>query len=402
MSNPVVRTTLSNEAVKALVQKNKLFSYLMSSFTRAYIVFEKQTLQVYLRGTRSVLSYEVPLKEAVDTDFAAIVDITKFVNSAKKTAGSGDLQIIYNFSPTTLRLQGAVDDRITLSVNNIDLADPSLIELRGFYAAKAPHIQSQGVKFQLTADFLMFVKKALVFMAVNTKNNSIEVRPDSAVYADRTIVFRENGLTNYPTNTIPRFAIHKYVLGLFEFLDPDAEFYYDESTRTICWEHPMLSSFRLLLQMEPCSISVPEDTDLEMITPEADRATTLGIKVSKLKEAIEFFSGLYEAAIWKPITFIWGSNKVLNLTYQHPTTEINKVLEVEAILEESKPEIQNADFILISDSLKTSIEALNDEDIVALQFNDLKPDEEHGQGVRFYLENQGVRTLDVVLAKLNE
>lgn len=350
-----------------------------------------------------MFSYEIPLKEKVETPFAVLCDISKFVNAAKKTAGQGDLQMIYTFTPTTLRLQGAVDDRITLSVNNIELTNPDLVELMSFYDNRSPAIKDKGVQLQLSPEFMTFSKKAMSFMGVNIKNNSIAVYPDHLIYADRTIIYRENGTANYGNSKLDFFSLHKNVLSLFEFLEQTDVVYYDEATRTVCWEHPYVKNFRFIIMVETCNISIPSDSDLEAITPDALRRTRLGIKVSKLKEAIEFFSGMYEASIWKPITFEWTDQKILNLKYQHPTTDINKVLDVEEIIEQTQPEIENAEFILISDALKTTIEPLSDDDQVTLEFNDAKPDEQNGAGVRFYLENSsGQRDLDVVFAKLTE
>jgi len=71
----IVRTTLSNDSVKAIVLKNKLFSYLMSSFSKSYLVLQDTSLKVYLKGVKSMFSYEIPLKEKVETPFAVLCDI---------------------------------------------------------------------------------------------------------------------------------------------------------------------------------------------------------------------------------------------------------------------------------------------------------------------------------------
>jgi len=397
--NPVITTTISNETIKALIGKSRFFSFVMNNFSGTYFVFDDHTLKIYLKGNRSVVAYELPLVGPVLTPFAITADLSKFINAAKKTVGSGDLEITFNLSPTTLRLQGAIGDKITLSVTMADVV--ATTDLASFWQDKSPAILDQGVELTLSPALVAFVRKSLTFMAVNAKNNSIQLSPTKAVYADRTIVYEEQALSNFTaTPTVEELYLHRTILGLFEFLEPGSTLVVEPLTRMVSWKHPVIQGFWGIFAIEPCSISVPSEDDLSGISPLPSHKVQVTVKVSKLKEAIEFFSGMFEASIWKPITFIWKDG-TLKLTYLHPSTEVEKILDFEESFT-TGPTITAADFTLISDSIRTSIDVMRDDDLLNIGFNDAKAGEPNGDGVVAELIREDVSVTKILYAKLQD
>jgi hypothetical protein len=126
------------------------------------------------------------------------------------------------------------------------------------------------------------------------------------------------------------------------------------------------------------------------------------VKPSRLADAIDFFSGLFEASVWKPITFNWsndnGTQKML-LSYHHPSTEVEKELAVEKFT--GNLTAIKAEFTLISDSLRILLNRMADTGLLELRFNDLATDVVHGAGIQLvYTDINNNVVYDAVLAKL--
>lgn len=407
MPNQTIKTTIAQEGIERLNKYSRMYSFLMSSFTKTYIKFEDDAAVLYFKGNKSILSISMPLEQSIsDTQWISI-DIQKFLSASKKVAGAGNLVLTFNQTPPTIRLSSdTTNDKITLSVSYYDEDDSEVTSLSNFYADHESEYEN-GSTISITQDLLDFIHISSTYMSAINKNNSIAIYNDRLVYADRTIVLRlttsvlETPLTEEP------LLVHKFILSFLEFVASDtASFVINEDRSSILWKSGDDDNFWAIIAIDPCNIAIPEQTDIEAITPEATSQQIALIKPTRFSEAIDFFNGLFEASVWKPITFFWKSDsgdQSIKLTYQHPSTEVEKNLVVEEFQGNLESVADTASFILISDSIRTLLSRISPNGVVRLYFNDQLADQSHGAGVLItYTDEAGVEKYSAVLAKLQD
>lgn len=384
-----------------------MYSFLMSSFTKTYIKFEEDSAIFYFKGNKSVLSISIPLAASIPETQWISVDVQKFLSAAKKVAGNNDLILTFVQTPPTLRLSSnSTNDKITLSVSYYEEDNSEVTSLATFYADHEQEFES-GSSVSITQDLLDFVHISSTYMSTINKNNSIALYNDHLVYADRTIVLTLNTEVLEAQITDEPILIHKFVLGFLEFVASDTpSFIVDEARQSILWKSGEDDNFWAIISIDPCNIAIPEQSDIEAIIPEEDSQQVALIKPSRFTEAIDFFNGLFEASVWKPITFFWnynsGSQKI-KLSYQHPSTEVEKDLVVEEFQGELEKVSETASFILISDSIRTLLSRLGPNGLVRLYFNEKPSDQAHGAGVLVtYTDEAGIEKYSAVLAKLQD
>jgi len=407
MSNQTIKTTIAQEGVEKLTRYSRMYSFLMSSFTKTYIKFEDDSAILYFKGNKSVLSISVPLEASITDSQWISIDIQKFLSAAKKVAGSNGLVLTFNQTPPTLRLSSdTTNDKITLSVAYYEDTDTEVSTLATFYVDHEQSFET-GSQVTITQDLLDFVHISSTYMSTINKNNSIAIYNDRLVYADRTIVLKlatkvlEAQITDEP------ILIHKFVLGFLEFVASDTpSFMIDENRSTVLWKSGEDEDFWAIISIDPCNIAIPEQADIENIIPEASLQQIALIKPARFTEAIDFFNGLFEASVWKPITFFWNYNsgdQKIKLTYQHPTTEVEKDLIVEEFQGNLEQSAETASFILISDSVRTLLSRISPNGLIRLYFNDQPSDQAHGAGVQVtYTDEAGIEKYSAVLAKLQD
>jgi hypothetical protein len=249
-------------------------------------------------------------------------------------------------------------------------------------------------------------------MGTINKNNSIALFQDKLVYADRTVVvsMREPvWQQSLGTDEDEHRLLHKFVLGFIDFVAQDcSNFMLSKDRDFIRWQSAIDPDFWAILAIDPCTISIPSQDDLNAITPEDTHVQSIFVKPSRLAEAIDFFSGLFEASVWKPITFTWtvdtatAAEKMV-LSYHHPSTEVEKELTLEPTTGAETSKILNAEFTLISDSLRILLNRMLDTGLLEIRFNDLDSDVVHGAGIQLkYTDQAGNVVYDAVLAKLQD
>jgi hypothetical protein len=407
MSNQTIKTTIAQEGIEKLTRYSRMYSFLMSSFTKTYIKFEDSSAILYFKGNKSVLSISVPLETAItDTQWVS-VDIQKFLSAAKKVAGNNGLVLTFNRTPPTLRMSSdTTNDKITLSVSYYEETNSEVVSLATFYTEHEQSFES-GSQVSITQDLLDFVHISSTYMSTINKNNSIAIYNDRLVYADRTIILKlatkvlESTIVNEP------ILIHKFVLGFLEFVASDTPvFMIDEARSSILWKSGEDDNFWAIIAIDPCNIAIPDQSDIDSIIPEKTAQQVALIKPNRFVEAIDFFNGLFEASVWKPITFFWNYNsgdQKIKLSYQHPTTEVEKDLIVEEFQGELEKVAEMSSFILISDSVRTLLSRISQNGLIRLHFNAQASDQAHGAGVLItYTDEAGIEKYSAVLAKLQD
>ena len=405
MSNKKMTTTISREGLEKLTKYTRMYSYLMSSFAKTYVAFNEDDATFYFKGNKSLVSISVPLEHSNPEICYISVDISKFLSAAKKVAGSDSLNLTLNAS--TLKLSSNVtNDKITLSVVTYADTEDEISTITSFYANREARFEN-GATINVTEDFRNFISIASTYMSTINKNNSVAIFNDKMMYADRTIVLSlatkvlEDDIADEP------ILMHKFILNFIEFVAGDTPaFIIDEQRETILWKSAEDDNFWAILSIDPCSIAIPQQADIDMITPEDTKQQTVIIKPSRMMEAIDFFNGLFEASVWKPITFFWNYNNAdqkIKLTYHHPSTEVEKDLICEEFVGNLEQFNDTASFILISDSIRTLVSKLDPAGNVKLIFNDEADDVAHGAGVKLIYESEaGNELYTAVMAKLQD
>lgn len=383
-----------------------MYSYLMSSFTKTYIVFNDANATFYFKGNKSILSISVPLESPIAETYQLSVDIQKFLSAAKKIARGDSLILTFSVSPPQLMLSSNISsDKINLGVEFYDDQSTEVTSLASFYTENEKRFED-GTTIQTTNEFLDFVHITSAYMSNINKNNSIAIYDDKLMYADRTVVLSSNTKVVTAPITEP-ILMHRFILNFLEFVAVETpSFIVDENKQSVLWRSSEDEGFWAILAIDPCNIAIPEATDIAGIVPEDTKKQTVLVKPEMFTEAIDFFNGLFEAAVWKPITFFWnlnGGDQKIKLTYHHPSTEVEKNLICEEFVGNLDQTAETASFILISDSIRTLLSRLDNEGMIKLSFNDEAPDVAHGAGVYLtYEDKSGNELYNAVLAKLQD
>jgi len=401
-----VTATIPQSSLEKLSKNFKMVSYLMTAFTKTYGVITGNTLTFYFKGNKSVVALALELDAPCASDVYFSIDISKFLSAAKKIGNTQPLKLLINLTPPSMLLTSdSTNDKITFSVSFYEADSPEILSLLSFYTENEPQF-TNGEKFLATPAFLDFAHIASTYMGTINKNNSIAMFQDKLVYADRTVVvsmaasvWQGSQIWKDPDE---HRMLHKFILGFIDFVAADnAAFTLSTNKNLIRWtsQDP---SFWAILAIDPCNITIPSQEDLENIVPEDTRTHSITLKPSRMVEAIDFFSGLFEASVWKPITFTWtndnGTQRIV-LSYKHPSTEVEKELTVD--INDGNLSVDTASFTLISDSLRTLLTRMMDTGDITLKFNDLEVDTLHGAGVELvYRDISGTEVYRAVLAKL--
>ena len=404
-----MKTTVAipQTSLEKLSRYSRMFSYLMTSFVKTYGVIEGDKLTLYFKGNKSAVSIALPLEAASTDAFYFSIDINKFLSASKKIGSTMPLRLSINTTPPSMLMTSdATNDKITFSVTFFEAASPEIASLLTFYADRKSQFDG-GEEFEANQAFLDFAHIATTYMGTINKNNSIALFQDKLVYADRTVVvgmkasvWHQNISANNPDE---HRLLHKFILGFIDFVALEGNtFTLSKDKNQIRWVSPD-PLFWAILAIDPCTITIPNQADLELITPEGAHAKTITVKPTRMAEAIDFFSGLFEASVWKPITFNWIDDPTLGqkmvLSYKHPSTEVEKELAVEEF--DGALKVKDASFTLISDSLRTLLNRMPDTGTLLIRFNDLDSDVEHGAGIELrYSDAQGIEVYNAVLAKL--
>lgn len=404
-------TAIPQTSLERLSKNSRMFSYLMTSFTKTYGVIQNDKMSLYFKGNKSVVSLALPLDVPVTETVYFSIDINKFLSAAKKIGDAMPLKLSINTAPPQILMTSdATNDKISFSATFYEADSPEILPLLSFYADRDANFVG-GETFTASAAFLDFNHIASTYMGTINKNNSIALFQDKLVYADRTVVVSMKEpvwQTSLGKDGDEHRLLHKFILGFIDFVAPDnPNFALSKDHNFIRWQSSNDPDFWAILAIDPCTISIPGQDDLDAITPEDTHVQAIYVKPSRLAEAIDFFSGLFEASVWKPITFTWSVDPTtfaekMVLSYHHPSTEVEKELAIEPGVA-APHEITGAEFTLISDSLRILLNRMLDTGMLEIRFNDLDTDVVHGAGIQLkYTDMAGNVIYDAVLAKLQD
>jgi len=401
-----IAIAIPQTSIEKLSRYSKMFSYLMTSFVKTYGIIKDDMLTLYFKGNKSVVSLALILETACPDVVHFSIDINKFLSASKKIGSTMPLKLNINTTPPSMLMTSdATNDKITFSVVFYEADAPEITSLLTFYTDREPQFTG-GESFEANQAFLDFSHIATTYMGTVNKNNSIALFQDKLVYADRTVVV---GMKASVWNSVLPVGesrlLHKFILGFIDFAVVEAStFTLSKDKNLIRWISPD-PTFWAILAIDPCTITIPSQADLELIAPDSAQVQTIAVKPSRMAEAIDFFSGLFEASVWKPITFTWTNDATLGqrmiLSYKHPSTEVEKELAVETF--DGNLKVTEASFTLISDSLRILLNRMADTGTLLLRFNELDTDIDHGAGIELlYTDIQGNEIYNATLAKLND
>jgi hypothetical protein len=402
-----IKITLDKEVVLNLLKHQKLISFITTSLSNQYLFLHPDKAVVILTNSKSQI--EIPLEGVSspdDNSYSISIDINRFLNALKKLT----------YSPTTnLRFRVAKKSILTLSSgenskDRIDLGAEYLDQGNSLVEELTRFIDDQSLirDDMLPLDALKipgFLRIANGFLGGNTSNNSFSAEKDAVIYADRTVVVK-NEITDLVPGLPPgeNIEIHEFTLALLQLVfEHGTVLNLSQNSNYAYWVAEKDSTFRIFLVQEPRAISVPSQAEIDAISPEDSYKKTMIAEKKSLTSALSFFSGMFEASFWKPLTFKYSENEptLMTLSYEHPNASLEKQLTDVTIT--GNPLIsQVAEFILITDTLKVLLNVLDDEAEVTLEFNDVALDEPHGAGVKLLATTPEGGTFVAVLAKLQD
>jgi len=397
---------ITSASLEKLNKNARLFSYLSTSFTKMYADVSGDEMRLYYKGNKSLLSFKLLLEEEIQAPLCFSIDITKFLSAIKKMSEpSASLRMMLSENPSNITIYSPNSpDKITFSVNFFDRNSSEITSLLSFFTEKES-LFTTGHMLEITQEILDFASITNTYMSTINKNNAIVIAPDKLMYADRTVIVKM--FTPVSKTSFADIKLHKFILGFMEFITTESnKLVVSNDSSFVKWSSEIDPDFQVIMAIDPCVIGIPDQSDIDAITPEDNYREILEISPTSLMSAIEFFSGLFEASVWKPITFIWkndvnaGTSNMI-LTYSHPSTEVEK--EPTGYIIDGTIKSQGATFTLISDSIKTLLGKMAPDGKVHLIYNDIAADEAHGAGVVLkYYNTTNKLVFEAVLAKLTD
>jgi hypothetical protein len=239
----------------------------------------------------------------------------------------------------------------------------------------------------VTTEFRDILSAANAFFSTAGNNNAIAITPSGNVmYADRSVVYRaqiRDMETIFPIKQpISLISIHKYVIGLIQVLSGkigapvDLEFNVAHDVISYISENT-----RLILASEPTDINIPTEAEWESLLPSPHNSASAS--ANEVRSALAFFSGFYEASVWKPIQIVFDENGSY-LYYKHPTTEIKKEIDTMKITAPGSA-------VISSEVLEKILNSPVDTDDILFEYN------ENANGVRCVLAEGAVDSLMAIL-----
>jgi len=315
--------TISQKELAMLQEKNKLFNYLSSSFTKTYFALGEGKFTVFFRGAKGALkfSFDIASKEPLQV---FQIDYTKWLNAIAKLSFADEVSFKLTDKSLKISLKSS-SDMISLGIISYAPESSEVEILKSFVEG----FSTLPNKLTLTADLSEALSSTSSMFSTAGHNNAIALRPSCAVYADRSIVLQAN--FSEPISFLKKeesMELHRYSAGFMtQAAKFGSDFWFAEDYTTLYWQSADKNTAVVLIS-EACEIAIPSEEELDSIRP-SKQVGSFDIDHRDLFNALEFFNGFYEASVWKPITFDVNTEEA-RLHYKHPTTEISKELKVKA------------------------------------------------------------------------
>lgn len=378
---------LAQNQLAVLQEKSKLYAYLGAEFTKTYFSLGQGYLTIFFHGARGALKTRIATPEISSDDMQYFqIDYNKWLNALSKLSFADE--ITFNLTAKSLKIgtEGS-SDSISLGIISYDASSSEAANISSFIECRKPSENTRNL--ELSKELMDAIQVTNSMFSSAGKNNAVALKTDALVYSDRSIVLHVR-LADQSAFLGDRAIVnlHKFVTGfMLQAFKFNNSFVFDSSYELVYWHD---SDTSVIIASERCEIAIPSDEELRMIMPAADSEKGIfSIGHRELYTSLEFFSGFYEASVWKPITFLLEKNEA-KLYYKHPTTEISKTLEG---VEIKYP--LDGEFLIVSEMLsrllQKSIDSSADENVsVEFTYDAQAP------GVHCVIGN----AYDVVFAKL--
>lgn len=400
-----IQIDFSQEQLVDFLKNQKLINYLTTNLSNQYLVIEEAGARIILSSTRSQV--EIPLEGLASNEpVYTTIDVGRFMTALKKLSQNTSVAFKISQKAKTIILLGLeTQDKITLGVSYFDDDDSTILDVLSFVNNQADLIDEM-INYNTTKSSA-FLKIASTFLGNNAKNNAINISKTQLKYADRTVVLQttiKDLITDAKLKDDSELSMHETTINFVDFIQKDnPEIRISGDSNYVYWEAAKDSPFRAFLVQEALSISIPTEDELEFISPSSDYVKSFNISNVTFSEGLDFFTGMFEASLWKPITFSYDEEtpNEIALSYSHPTASLDKKIPLPDISGNDLIS-ERAEFLLINDSIRTILGALPKETLVKIDFNDVSLEEQHGLGVRMTLTPEDGVQYVAVLAKLQD
>lgn len=319
----MIKFEINKEQYNALLEKDKLFTFLSSEFSDATFNIGKDSLEVILKGGAGIARARYQI-EAEGEDRSFRLDYPLFKTAICKFNAYDTITVEID---EELKIY-AGDDEICLGIEEA----PDVEGLYAFLDRTSSAILSGGHKMTLTEGVMDKINLASCFLqSADVDVNAIGLNHKGAIFADPNAIllayFGEEGIDEETFSGIPEgedyIKVHKLFLQLMPLLiktNPDIMF--AEDYEKIYWKD---ENSELVMASDYIDFTIPTLEEMEELYPQGEGHAT--VSAVELKKALDFFLGLYdERAKWNPIKFSITAGREVVIKYDAMTKHLTKTL----------------------------------------------------------------------------
>lgn len=319
---------LDQSNLGAMLRNQKITNYLSSTLTKTFFLVKDKMFTVFMKGSNGAFKISFPVEVEIENPMMFQVDYGKWINAVSKMMFASFIQVKVSEKSVTLSPEGSPKAGISLGVTFFDEGTSEFEVVDSHAESQMDLIEAHALQFVVTESTKDLLSHISSFFSVAGTNNAIAINEGKeVVYADRSVVYQIGAAGLFRGNHPPQsLHLHKYILGLVPLLlGKRAEIALQVSAGLDSFGYRGPDGELLVLATEPVEISIPTKEEYAQLVPAGNSTGVCEGSLLELKTALEFFTGFYEASVWKPITLIIGKEQS-TLHYRHPTTEIVKEL----------------------------------------------------------------------------
>jgi hypothetical protein len=321
--------TITRDQLNQLKEKNKLYSYIYSSFTKAFFKISENRFIFMLRGNNGVLQTSLSIDFTGEPVYYSI-EYNKWQTVLQKYSESEKIDFV--ISKNTLKITANEDpDLINLSLNIYSPDSNEAIIIDDFIRTKREEVIQDNKCLTLNEELLSNLNFVDSLFTTQGRVNSVGLGIDSIVYSDRALVVKSYLSENFPEELFSSLSdgsgsyiyLHTAIIKLLPLLyRTNTNIYFSRDYNILYWSD---DDTEIYIASPDREVVLPTEEEFKNIQPPSG-SPTFSIDSGVLSNCLEFFDGFYEGSAWKPITFNINANKDISLYYKHPTTEITKIL----------------------------------------------------------------------------
>lgn len=313
-----MKVILEKKQLDDLQLHARLYTTLSSILTKTYFRVGENMLIMSLIG-KGMCSTKIDI-DCPDSPIYFQCDYVKFSNALSKVGFSSAANLNITKKAMKISFEGN-SDAINLSIVPYDNNSSEATLINTYLDEAKEQIVSDGVEINLTEDMKGAIDTALSMFTTVGNNNALALRKDHFLYSDRSIVLK--AFFDEPSS-VEHALIHKFALNIMlNAGKTNGRTWFNKNFTKMYWEDSFVS---LAVALDACEVAVPTEEEYNGIIPSNGYQLTIDQFV--LFQGLQFFAGVYEASVWKPITFIINNDGTSYLYYKHPSTEARKDLNV--------------------------------------------------------------------------